>query len=270
MCPVAVAPEDPRSYYKRRRAAHRRAQRVPAQPVRQPEQPARPRQDHRARAVGADRRAHHPLRRRRRHVRVDHRHRPLPEGAEPGHQDHRRRPRGLGVLRRVGPAVPGRGRRRGLLPRRLATRPVRRGDRRSATRRASSRPAASAQIEGILIGGSGGMAVAAAIQVAKRARPDDIVVVFNPDSGRGYLSRVFDDDWMANFGFLTRVRPVRRRRARHPQHVARQPAVRQPATRPCARRSSGCGPTASASCRCARTRRRSPPPRCRARSTSSS
>ena len=47
------------------------------------------------------------------------------------------------------------------------------------------------------------MAVAAAIQVAKRAGPDDIVVVFNPDSGRGYLSRVFDDDWMANYGFTT-------------------------------------------------------------------
>ncbi len=59
------------------------------------------------------------------------------------------------------------------------------------------------QVEGILIGGSGGLAVAAAIQVAKRAGPDDIVVIFNPDSGRGYLSRVFDDDWMANFGFLT-------------------------------------------------------------------
>jgi cystathionine beta-synthase len=59
------------------------------------------------------------------------------------------------------------------------------------------------QVEGILIGGSGGMAVAAAIQVARRANPDDIVVIFNPDSGRGYLSRVFDDDWMANFGFLT-------------------------------------------------------------------
>jgi cystathionine beta-synthase len=57
------------------------------------------------------------------------------------------------------------------------------------------------EIEGILIGGSGGMAVAAAIQVAKRAGPDDIVVVLNPDSGRGYLSRVFDDEWMANFGF---------------------------------------------------------------------
>jgi cystathionine beta-synthase len=56
--------------------------------------------------------------------------------------------------------------------------------------------------EGILIGGSGGMAVAAAIQVAKRARPEDIVVVLNPDSGRGYLSKVFNDDWMANFGFV--------------------------------------------------------------------
>jgi cystathionine beta-synthase len=56
--------------------------------------------------------------------------------------------------------------------------------------------------EGVLIGGSGGMAVAAAIKVAKRAGPDDIVVVLNPDSGRGYLSRVFDDGWMANYGFL--------------------------------------------------------------------
>lgn len=58
------------------------------------------------------------------------------------------------------------------------------------------------QAEGILIGGSGGMAVAAALQVARSAKPDDIVVVLNPDSGRGYLSRVFDDDWMATFGFI--------------------------------------------------------------------
>jgi cystathionine beta-synthase len=56
--------------------------------------------------------------------------------------------------------------------------------------------------EGILIGGSGGMAVAAAIRVAQAARPNDIVVVFNPDSGRGYLSKIFDENWMANFGFL--------------------------------------------------------------------
>ncbi len=56
--------------------------------------------------------------------------------------------------------------------------------------------------EGILIGGSGGLAVAAAIEVASTATASDIVVVLNPDSGRGYLSRVFDDDWMANFGFI--------------------------------------------------------------------
>ncbi len=56
--------------------------------------------------------------------------------------------------------------------------------------------------EGVLIGGSGGLAVAAAIDVAKRAGPDDIVVVLNPDSGRGYLSRIFNDDWMATFGFI--------------------------------------------------------------------
>ena len=56
--------------------------------------------------------------------------------------------------------------------------------------------------EGILIGGSGGLAVAAAIRVARVADPESIVVVLNPDSGRGYLSRVFDDNWMANYGFL--------------------------------------------------------------------
>ncbi|MGA9279173.1 pyridoxal-phosphate dependent enzyme [Ilumatobacter sp.] len=58
------------------------------------------------------------------------------------------------------------------------------------------------QTEGILIGGSGGTAVAAAIRLARDARPDDMIVVFNPDSGRGYLSTVFNEAWMANFGFV--------------------------------------------------------------------
>ena len=41
------------------------------------------------------------------------------------------------------------------------------------------------------------------------------MVVLLPDSGRGYLSKIFDDEWMADFGFLARVRrPRRRRRAR--------------------------------------------------------
>ena len=56
--------------------------------------------------------------------------------------------------------------------------------------------------EGLLIGGSCGTAVAAARVVAAEAEPDDLVVVLIPDSGRGYLSKVFNDDWMAGYGFL--------------------------------------------------------------------
>jgi cystathionine beta-synthase len=56
--------------------------------------------------------------------------------------------------------------------------------------------------EGLLIGGSGGTAVAAALEVGAELGPDGLVVVLIPDSGRGYLSRVFDDDWMAGYGFL--------------------------------------------------------------------
>jgi cystathionine beta-synthase len=58
-----------------------------------------------------------------------------------------------------------------------------------------------AAVEGLLIGGSCGMAVAAALRVAKRATPDDLIVVLLPDSGRGYLSRVFNDDWLTGYGF---------------------------------------------------------------------
>ncbi|MGI9614074.1 MAG: cystathionine beta-synthase [Acidimicrobiales bacterium] len=56
--------------------------------------------------------------------------------------------------------------------------------------------------EGLLIGGSGGTAVAAGLQLAAKLTADDLVVVLIPDSGRGYLSRVFNDEWMAGFGFL--------------------------------------------------------------------
>lgn len=56
--------------------------------------------------------------------------------------------------------------------------------------------------EGLLIGGSGGTAVAAALELGQELGPDGLVVVVVPDSGRGYLSRVFDDRWMAGYGFL--------------------------------------------------------------------
>jgi cystathionine beta-synthase len=59
-----------------------------------------------------------------------------------------------------------------------------------------------AREEGILIGGSGGLAVAASMKLGAELGPDDLVVVLIPDSGRGYLSKVFNDDWLAGFGFL--------------------------------------------------------------------
>jgi cystathionine beta-synthase len=59
-----------------------------------------------------------------------------------------------------------------------------------------------AREEGMLVGGSCGMAVVAALEVAKRCGPDDVVVVLLPDGGRGYLSKIFNDTWMADYGFL--------------------------------------------------------------------
>ena len=58
------------------------------------------------------------------------------------------------------------------------------------------------QREGILIGGSGGTAVAAALKVARPLSKEAVVVVLIPDSGRGYLSKIFNDTWMSDFGFL--------------------------------------------------------------------
>ncbi len=58
------------------------------------------------------------------------------------------------------------------------------------------------QREGILIGGSGGTAVAAALRIAEPLDERAVVVVLIPDSGRGYLSKIFNDTWMSDFGFL--------------------------------------------------------------------
>jgi cystathionine beta-synthase len=59
-----------------------------------------------------------------------------------------------------------------------------------------------AREEGLLVGGSCGMAAVAALTVARRAGPDDVVVVLLPDGGRGYLSKIFNDKWMARYGFM--------------------------------------------------------------------
>ena len=54
--------------------------------------------------------------------------------------------------------------------------------------------------EGLLVGGSCGMAVEGAVRIAEEF-PDRLVVVILPDSGRNYLSKIFDDAWMAEQGF---------------------------------------------------------------------
>jgi cystathionine beta-synthase len=59
-----------------------------------------------------------------------------------------------------------------------------------------------AREEALLVGGSSGLAVVAAVRVAQSAAPDDLIVVLLPDGGRGYLAKIFNDEWMADYGFL--------------------------------------------------------------------
>jgi cystathionine beta-synthase len=60
-----------------------------------------------------------------------------------------------------------------------------------------------AREEGLLVGGSSGMAAFAAVQLAHELDdPEAVIVVLLPDSGRGYLGKVFDDEWLGQYGFL--------------------------------------------------------------------
>ncbi len=63
-----------------------------------------------------------------------------------------------------------------------------------------------AQLEGILAGGSGGLALHAALQVAAEIEdPAAMIVVILPDGGRSYLSKIYSDAWMRQYGFLERA-----------------------------------------------------------------
>jgi cystathionine beta-synthase len=65
-----------------------------------------------------------------------------------------------------------------------------------------------AREEGLLVGGSGGTAVWAMLEVAKRFGPEATLVTLIPDSGRGYLSKLYDDNWLMEHGFLEREAPA--------------------------------------------------------------
>jgi cystathionine beta-synthase len=56
--------------------------------------------------------------------------------------------------------------------------------------------------EGLLVGGSSGTAAVAAVKLAKTLPPEAVLVVVFPDSGRGYMSKIFNDEWMIANGFL--------------------------------------------------------------------
>ena len=75
-----------------------------------------------------------------------------------------------------------------------------------------------AREEGILVGGSSGMALHAALEVARDRGPDDVIVVLFPDTGRNYLSKFFNDEWMRQNGFMARLGAIRIREvlAEHP------------------------------------------------------
>jgi cystathionine beta-synthase len=66
-----------------------------------------------------------------------------------------------------------------------------------------------AREEGILVGGSSGMALHAALEVAREAEPEQVIVVLFPDTGRNYLSKFFNDEWMRQNGYLARLGAVR-------------------------------------------------------------
>ncbi len=62
-----------------------------------------------------------------------------------------------------------------------------------------------AREEGILVGGSAGTALGAALAYSRRLAPNDVVVVLFPDTGRGYLSKQFNDTWMRENNLLVQA-----------------------------------------------------------------
>ena len=253
VCPTAVAPEHPDSYYNVSDRLSLAARRLEARPVLQPEQPPLALRDHRSRDLGqTEGRITHfvagvgtggtisgigrYLKEQNPDVQV--------VGADPAgsvYSGGTGRPYLVeGVGEDFWPDCYDRG---------VADRIIEVSDADSFafTRRL-------AREEALLVGGSSGMAAFAARQLARElaGTPEGenaVIVVLLPDSGRGYLTKIFNDEWLGQYGF-----PLDDAAARD----------RRPSARCCAARTAGC-PTS-----CTRTRARpSPRPCTSSRSTAS-
>jgi cystathionine beta-synthase len=64
------------------------------------------------------------------------------------------------------------------------------------------------KMEGLFTGGSGGGCISAALRLAKELGPEDFIVAFLPDTGMRYLSKVYNDEWMRERGYVESAVPI--------------------------------------------------------------
>jgi cystathionine beta-synthase len=79
--------------------------------------------------------------------------------------------------------------------------------------------------EGILVGGSSGTALFAALEVGRELGPDATIVVILPDTGRNYLSKLYSETWMRQYGFVDRPEVVTVREILGAKHGELPPVV---------------------------------------------